>query len=302
MGVDLSICIVNHRTPELTVACLESIECTRGSVQLEVFLLNNTADDEFCLRQTAEQYPYVTFLQNRQPRKFAANQNHMLTKANGFYLMPLNADTEMTPGALEELIRYMDAHPAVGIAAPKLIYGDGTLQRSCRNYPGPAVAFLEASGLWYPFRDNRHFGRIFYLCAPHDEPMEPDWISGACYIVRSKAAAQTGYFDAEHFTGLYLEDTDWCLRMQKQKWRVVFHPRAVVIHHESRSPMDSTSPEAGGANFFVYHHLHSTPIRTRLTRAAIVLGFLIRRILVNDPNRIAHIDAYIRIMIRGDHP
>jgi len=301
INIDLSICIVNHRTPELTAACLSSIERTRDRLSVEVFLLNNTKDDEAALRQMASHYSYVTFLQNRQPLGFAANQNQLLQQSRGRYLMPLNADTELTTGALSELVRFMDAHPEVGIAAPKLVFANGAVQRSCRNFPSPAVAFLEASNMWHLCRDNPCIGRFFYLCAPHDEPMEPDWISGACYIVRAEAAARTGYFNAKHFVGLYLEDTDWCLRMRKQGWKVVFHPQAVVVHHESQSPMNTPSPVAGAGNFFAFHRLHSSSTQTLMVRTATVLGFLIRRVLVSEPNQIAHIDAYIQIMIRGHH-
>ncbi|MBK8836581.1 MAG: glycosyltransferase [Anaerolineae bacterium] len=65
-----------------------------------------------------------------RPSGFSANQNQMLRRATGRYLMPLNSDIVIHPGALQDLVAFMDAHPRCGLAGPKLLHGDGSLQRS----------------------------------------------------------------------------------------------------------------------------------------------------------------------------
>jgi GT2 family glycosyltransferase len=241
MVPDLSICIINHRTPALTEACVRSIIATMADLRLEVFVVNNTGDDVEQLASLSQQGPNIQVIQNPYPLGFAANQNQMLQQATGRYLLSLNSDTLVQPGALEELIDFMEAHPQVGIAGPKLIYPDGQLQPSCRNFPTPLTHFLEASGLWYRFRANPLVGRYYYLCSPHQTVQNVDWLTGACLIVRSTAAQQVGYYDADTFVESYGEDIDWCWRMRQAGWLVMFDPQAIVIHLESQSPMTDRS-------------------------------------------------------------
>ena len=114
----------------------------------------------------ARRFPTLRVMQNAAPRGFAFNQNAMMERATGRYLLPLNSDTVVQPGALAELVRFMDAHPRAGMGGPRLVHADGTLQPSCRNFPNAITHFLEASGLWRLLAGSRLIGRWYYLCGP----------------------------------------------------------------------------------------------------------------------------------------
>lgn len=236
MIVVLSICIANHQTPALTEQCVESIAQARGDLSVEVLVINNTQTDTTRLARLLTRFPFVQLWNNQKPLGFSANMNRLFAQASGQYLMPLNSDTVILPGALQELVGFMDAHPDVGIAGPRLIYPDGRLQPSCRNFPTPLSHFLEASGLWRLLRNNRWVGRVYPLCSPHTEVMEVDWLTGACLIVRATAMQEVGAY-AEDLFPFYAEDLEWCWRMRKAGWRVMFDPYATVIHLESQSPL-----------------------------------------------------------------
>src|SRR5512143_2606159 len=105
---ELSICIVNHRTPELLRACLDSIWTTALDLPIEVLAVNNTLDDAVSLGPLQQQFPAVRWFQNDRPLGFAANQNQLMQRAGGRYLMPLNSDTTITPQALHKLVQFMD--------------------------------------------------------------------------------------------------------------------------------------------------------------------------------------------------
>src|SRR4030065_393082 len=107
MSPDLSLCIVNHRTPQLTQQCLRSIAETAEGLAVEVLLVNNTPDDQDELRSCLTSFTSSQFLQNEAQCGFSANQNQMLQRAQGRYLMPLNSDAIVQPGALRELVRFM---------------------------------------------------------------------------------------------------------------------------------------------------------------------------------------------------
>lgn len=281
MSPDLSVCIVNHRTPALLQGCLNSIVETAQDVQIEILVVNNTPDTDGSLRSIIKEFPFAQWIQNDRPLGFSANQNQMLRRATGRYLMPLNSDTVVQPGALRELVAFMDKHPRAGIAGPKLIRADGQLQPSCRNFPNPLTHFLEASGLWQLLRGNRIIGRWYYLCSPHTEVCEVDWLTGACLIVRATAAREVGYYNAELFPSLYGEDAEWCWRMRRAGWRIMFDPRAVVMHLESQSPVAERTLMMYQGSYSFCARYYSRPQQWGI-RAATVLALLPRWLLARN--------------------
>jgi GT2 family glycosyltransferase len=284
MKPELSICIANHRTPDLTLACLASIAKYSDGLALEVLLVNNTADDRERLAAAIGSMPRAQFLQNERPLPFAANQNLLMRRASGRYLLALNSDTLATPGALAELVRFADARAACGVVGPKLVHLDGSLQPSCRNFPAPWTHFLEASGLWQLLRNRRDFGRRYYLCSPHDEAMAVDWLTGACLLVRAEVFAQTRGFDELRFGSMYGEDIDWCRRIRTAGWQIWFDPAAVIVHAESASPLDGRTVQMY-RGFYRYCGMHLSRRGQRAMRAATWLALAPRWLLARDRQR-----------------
>lgn len=296
MKPDLSICIANHRTPQLTLACLRSIAAHGRDLSIEVLLVNNTPDDGEQLAAAMVAFPESCFVQNPQPLSFAANQNLLMQRASGRYLLVLNSDTLLTPGALAELLRFAEARPACGMVGPRLVHPDGSLQPSCRNFPSPLTHFLEASGLWQLLRNRRTIGRHYYLCSPHDEPLAVDWLTGACLLVRAEVTAQTGGFDAARFGGMYGEDIDWCRRIRTAGWDIWFDPAAVIVHAESASPLSGRALHMY-RGFYRYCALHLSPAKQASIRAATVLGLAPRRLLARDPQKRALYKEIMRLPV-----
>jgi len=287
-----SLCIINHRTPRLLVECLKSVEVTAGDLALEVFVVNNTPDGEHEVRALTQALPGGHFIQNPAPLGFAANQNQMLRQAAGAYWVPLNSDTVLRPGALAALKAFMDGHPRVGIAGPRLERADGRLQPSARDFPTPLTHFLEASGLWQLLRGRRWAGRWMKLCHPHDEPLAADWLSGACLVVRPEAAGLVGLYDEQLFPGLYAEDLEWCWRMRQANWQIMFVPEAVVVHQENQSPLDDRLLQIYGG-LYAFCAQHYTRRRQAGIRAATVAALLPRWLLARNA---AARRQYARIM------
>ncbi len=281
---DLSICIANHRTPALTLACLRSIAAHSDGLQVEVLLANNTPDDGERLAAAAAALACGHFVQNEQPLSFAANQNRLLQRATGRLRMALNSDTLVTPGALAALVHFLDTHPDCGMVGPKLLHPDGSLQPSARNFPAPLPHFLEASGLWQLLRNRRTIGRHYYLCSPHDQPMAVDWLTGAALLVRAEVVAQTGGFDDVRFAGMYGEDIDWCRRIHDAGWSIWFDPAAVVIHVESASPLDGRTLQMYRGSYR-YCALHLSRPKQMAMRLATWLAVGPRLLLARGPQQ-----------------
>jgi GT2 family glycosyltransferase len=277
---DLSICIVNHRTPELTRNCLQSIVDTKGDLALEAFLVNNTVD---ACSIDGINLP-VIFIQNKKPLGFAANQNQMLQRSASRYVLPLNSDTIIHPNALQALIQFMDTHPRCGIAGPRLEYADGRLQHSCLTFPTFISQLLEASGRWQHFKGNRLVARYQKLCDPHDQDMPVDWLYGACLITRREVLDQAGMYDDELFEDMYGEDVEWMWRIHKAGWEVWFTPSATVTHLENQSPLSNRAFALyrGARKFYRKHYSRRQQWGVRM---GIVLGLLPKRFLLHDATR-----------------
>lgn len=294
MMPDLSICIVNHNTLELTAQCVQSISETAGDLNIEVFIVNNTWDDSDRIATLARAFNFLQVIQNERPLGFATNQNQMLRRAVGRYLMPLNSDTIILPGALRELANFMDEHTSTGIAGPRLVHPDGELQPSCRNFPTPVTHFLEASGLWHFLRGHDSIGRHYYICSSHTEVRQVDWLTGACLIVRAAAARQVGYYNDQLFPHAYGEDIEWCWRMRQAGWQVMFDAHATVVHLESQSPLpDRTLQMYRG--FYSFCAQCYPKSKQHAIRTATVLALLPRWLLARDRKAHATYKALMRL-------
>src|SRR5690349_5918463 len=130
---DLSISVVSYRTPELLRACLEALATERAgsALAIEVTVVDNASGDESAaLVRTA--FPWVRLIENGTNVGFGAAHNQALLGSTARYLLALNSDTTVAPGALGALVTYLDAHPGVAIAGPLLRRPDGSVQPSRR--------------------------------------------------------------------------------------------------------------------------------------------------------------------------
>ena len=221
---------------ELLPDCLESIRNTCRSLRHEVIVVDNRSEDG-CGGIAAAVMPDAVVLSPPRKYGFGANMNLGMSVSRGRYIMIANPDVRLLDGCAEGLVKFMDENPNVGIAAPKLLNKDGSLQFSCRRFHTPASLLLRR-GPWAKWFANSPAVRRFMMADwDHASVADIDWAIGACLVVRRKALEEVGGFDERFF--LYFEDVDWCLRMHKHGWRVCYVPHAVAIHfygqHSARS-------------------------------------------------------------------
>jgi N-acetylglucosaminyl-diphospho-decaprenol L-rhamnosyltransferase len=230
--MDLSVIIVSTDEAGFLRPCLCALRSGLTHLEVEVLVVDNACQDD-TVRVAREAFPEATIVTAAVRGGFARSNNLAMCMATGRHLLLLNPDTEVRPGALAALVRYLDDHPQVGIAGARLLNPDGTLQHSCRTYPSIAASFSR----WLPWCPEpvrrRAVSEYLMLTWDHatDDPV--DWVIGACLCARQAAVAQVGMLDESFF--LYYEDTDWCYRMWEQGWEVRYVPEAVVMHHYQRA-------------------------------------------------------------------
>jgi GT2 family glycosyltransferase len=145
------------------------------------------------------------------------------------YALLLNPDTILPTTTLVDMIRFMDGHPGVGGAGPKLVRLDGSLDLACRrSFPTPEISFYRMVGLSRLFPNSRRFGRYNMTFVDPNQLLEVDAVVGAFMIVRREAIAQAGLLDETYF--MYGEDLDWAYQIKAHGWKIFYNPKIKVTH------------------------------------------------------------------------
>jgi len=224
----MSVCIVSLNSCGYLRDCLHSLaENTRASY--EVIVTDNGSTDGTQAMLAAE-FPYVQLIQNQRNEGYTRPMNQALLRGRGEYLAQLNPDTVVLPGALDELIAFLVAHPEVGVCGPKVLNRDRTLQKPCRRgEPRPWAVFSYFSGLAALFPKSRLFGEYLMSYKDEDETHAVAGVSGSCMLIRRAVIDRIGYLDERFFA--YQEDADYCFRARQAGWEVYYHPPAKIIHY-----------------------------------------------------------------------
>ncbi|HZK82787.1 MAG TPA: glycosyltransferase family 2 protein [Humisphaera sp.] len=272
----VSVIIVNYNTREMTLKCLRTIEGALSGIPAEIWLVDNASTDG-SLEAISSQMPCVRIIANRRNVGFGAANNQAMKQATGDFVLLLNTDAFVRHGAVRTLVDLMQANPGIGVAGPRLLNADESLQLSCFRFPSPSHAWMENLCLTRLFSAGGRLGD--YRRWPHDRPREVDWVVGACMMVRREAYASVGGFDERFF--MYAEETDWQCRIRVAGWRVHFTPDAQVIHLGGGSVAGADSP--ANEHFFQsldrYELKHHGVIGWISLRLAMVVGSTMRAIL-----------------------
>ena len=249
--LDLGIVIVNWNTRDLLRRCLQTVIASEGDFSCRVVVVDNASDDESAA-MVRRDFPKVDLIENREnvgyPRGNNIGLRHLgyhgardVDEAAPRYALLLNPDTEVPPDALYEMIQFMDSRPDIGVAGPKLILKDGSLDLACRRgFPTPLVSFYHYSGLAKLFPRSQRFGRYNMTFADEDQDLEVDSVVGAYMQVRKTAIERVGLLDEAFF--MYGEDLDWAYRVKQAGYKVWYYP-AVKVHHVKRAA-SGKSPKA----------------------------------------------------------
>jgi GT2 family glycosyltransferase/glycosyltransferase involved in cell wall biosynthesis len=215
------------------IDCLESIYAHREEIAINIHVQDNNSGENFGYLK--QRFPEIVLTENQTNIGFAAAANRALRKANARYMLLLNPDTKVINGFLRSIINYMETHQDVGILGPKILNGDDTIQGSARSFPTPLTSlFGRNSPISKLFPNNSITARnVLTIKNEGKTPLEVDWVSGACMLIRRRAYLQIGGFDERFF--MYWEDADWCRRFQTAGWKVVYFPGAEIYHSVGKS-------------------------------------------------------------------
>jgi len=208
--------------PAMVESVADSVEKLHG--RLIVFDNGSTDGSERVVAGRWGSSSWFSLIKSPDNLGFAAGANKAIQSVDAEVIVLANSDTVFLPGSLQILLAALEHHSAAGIIGPKLLWPDGTLQPSLRDFPFPGNLFAE------------HFplpGRKPAMKKPHMEEQEVDWVVGAVMVFRRDVFTAAGGFDEEFF--FYHEETELQYRLFLQGRRSVFVPSAEVIHVEGAS-------------------------------------------------------------------
>jgi N-acetylglucosaminyl-diphospho-decaprenol L-rhamnosyltransferase len=286
---DATLVIVNYRTPELVLRCVESVRSAACAVTLGTVIVDNGSRDGSAERlRTA--LPDATIVAESDNRGFAAGVNAGLRATHSEIAIVANPDIELTT-TLDPLVRRLREHPSTGVAAPVLEHVDGSLQVSgYRCFPGLFTLFVE-------------------LCVPigyalvrapglHPHAMSPGAIAagerpahvtGALLAIRRAAYRQAGPLDEGFF--LYLEETEWQSRVAAAGWDIELVPQVRARHLVRGGGEESLAPSPHFVSSAVrYLGMRGvSPSLARLTLAlALALSWCALRLIALLPSKRGH--------------
>jgi len=244
--LDVGVVIVNYNTKALLRQCLQSLyDNDQGNVRFDVVIVDNNSTDGSAAMVRGE-FPEATLIVSEVNGGYAYANNiglrHFgLPEAGGSaprYALLLNPDTVLPPGTLGKMVAFMDEHPGAGIAGPKLVRPDGSLDKACkRGFPTPQASFYKITGLSALFPRSRRFGRYNMTYLDPNRTAQVDSVVGAFMMVRREAIQQAGLLDEEFF--MYGEDLDWAFRIKSSGWEVWYYPEVTVLHVKRASSRHS---------------------------------------------------------------
>lgn len=215
----VSIIVPVHNKYPYTIQCLYSILLHTRNIPVEVIVADDASSDQ--THQISLHVQNISVLKNRIPLGFLKNCNAASAHAKGKYLVFLNNDTCVQKDWLRHLLDLVETEDSVGVVGPKFIYSNGVLQEA------GGILWKDASGMNYG-RGNSPFRHQFNYVK------EADYISGACFLIKKKLWDEIGGFD-ERYAPAYYEDADLAFEVRKRKYKVLYQPKAMVVHFEGVS-------------------------------------------------------------------
>jgi GT2 family glycosyltransferase len=210
-----SIALVLYNQAELTYKCLCSILAHAGH-DCEIIIVDNASTD--ATPELLQRVHGAIVIHNTENRNFVAACNQASELARGKYLLLLNNDAQLLPGSLQAAVQVLEEDNAVGAVGGRILNLTGRLQEA------GSIVWSDGSAAGYGRADACDRPQYMFR-------REVDFCSAAFLLTRTVLFREVGGFD-EVFSPGYYEEVDFCLWLWEHGWRVVYEPRAAIIHFE----------------------------------------------------------------------
>lgn len=228
-ALELLIVIINYKTGQLVIDCLQTVIPQLQDGQQIVVVDNCSGDGSAAIIQhwidAQALNDKIQMILSPQNTGFSGGNNLGIRSRHAHYYLLLNSDTLLRDGALQVLLNTARRQSDIGMVSPRLEWPDGKPQISCFRYHSPISELIYAAGsapVTTVFRS-----RVVALPV-EDAETSPEWTSFACVMVSAALIEDIGPMDDGYF--LYYEDVDYCRMARDRGWKIVNNPNARVVH------------------------------------------------------------------------
>lgn len=262
----VAVVVVSFNTQEDLLRCLASLAVV--TTPIEVAVVDNASADGSA-DAVRRSFPRSKVIANATNEGYAKANNRGWRATSAPFVLLLNSDAEVRPGAVETLLEVLETQPSVGIVGPRTVGSDGTLQVST----GPDLTPLAE---WRQRRlvrgvEIKDPAALAVAARRYATEHEPVWVSGSCLLTRRAHLEAVGGLDEAFF--LYEEDVDLCVRVGRLGVKALFTPAAQVLHHKGRSM--TRVPDLARLEYhrshLLYYRKHRGPLPLAFLRAYLVI-------------------------------
>jgi len=300
MAEDLTILIGSFGQLEHLRPCLKSIFDTVDGTSFSVIVGFNFLGESDSPRAIASEFPQVEQLRAPMKLGYCRAYNRMMARSAGRYVLVLDDDTALHPGTIDGMVRFMDAHPEVGIAGCRTVNPDGTYQKTTAlmySIGRELVNVVCPSAVW---RDGINEAVTSWKSV--------GWLNGHFLLVRAEVVRQLGGLDERFYT--FQSEADWCLRIRRAGWEVAYVPDFEIMHVGGRTSNVKSywAHIRAHVNRYYFIRKHYGNAAVHMFRFIMSLGAVLRLVkysavwLVNPdrrPEAIPKVKAYPKILIMG---
>jgi GT2 family glycosyltransferase len=230
--IDISIIILNYKTKDLVLNCLESIRFADfGNLKYEIILVDNNSRDGIG-EAVRQEFPQVILVENEKNLGMGEGNNIGIKAAHGRHLAIMNPDTVASKDTFVKLYEFMQANQRVGVVGPQQLNNDNTIQDSCFRWHKFLTPIFRRTFLGKFSFAKKDLDRFLMVDFDHKSTKKVDWLLGSFLFCRREALNEIGLFDKRFF--LYFEDTDLCRRFWEHGWEVIYFPETKIIHDHQR--------------------------------------------------------------------
>jgi N-acetylglucosaminyl-diphospho-decaprenol L-rhamnosyltransferase len=260
----VDVVVVAYNSSETLVDCVEPLA---GSPLANVTVVDNASTDGSA--SVVADLP-VHLIESGRNGGFAYGVNIGVAAGSAPWILLLNPDALITPADLETLVRAGEADPAAAVLGPRLLNADGTLAWSQRRFARLRSTWAQALFAHRLWPTAAWTDEVVRDPAAYEAPGSPEWISGACMLVRRSALEAVGGLDERFF--LYCEDMDLCRRLRTAGLAVRYVPAASARHIGGASSAPGTTLEIYARSRVRYARRHYRRGLVPLEAAGIALG------------------------------
>ena len=233
---DVCITLVNTNELEDIKRCLKTLKEDSKDSGLNIYtVIVDNASAESPAGMIQEEFGPMNVILQTKNLGFGYSHNTAIKSVDAKYYFVLNPDTIFTSGQnfLRKMYDFMEKNPKVGMAGPKIVYPDGSLQYSCYRFPTFWQPLFSRTKLGKSGKGKEIADRFLMKDFDHNSTTPVDWVMGSAMFARKEAIDQVGAFDDLFW--MYAEDSDWCRRMWEGGWAVYYVHDVVVTHYHGRA-------------------------------------------------------------------